>query len=299
MAIQPQPIKSGDTVGIVAASRMITADQIATAIDILKSWGLKVVQGQALLNKHGYFAGTDEERLNDLQNFINREDIQAVFLARGGYGMTRIIDRLDLTQFIKHPKWVIGFSDVTALHLKISQQGIESIHGLMPAQFGYPGVEQSISSLKNILFEQGGEIEALASPHNRLGSVQAPLIGGNLSLLADSLGTPTELETAGKILFIEEVDEYLYKIDRMLVQLKRGGKFNQLAGMIIGDFSDMKDTQIPFGKTIEELIVSQVEAYDFPVAFNFPIGHENHNLAVPVSRLCSLTVGEKGSSLTF
>jgi len=297
--MRPALLKRNDRIGIVAPSRVIDRSQMERAYEVLADWGLEVQDGKSLFGKSGYFAGTDEERLSDLQEFINDPEIKAIFCARGGYGMTRILDNLDLNPLKENPKWIIGFSDITALHLKLALNDIESIHGLMPVQYGYEGVSESLQSLRTLLFEGKGKINAPASSFNCLGDVSGKMIGGNLSLVAECLGTETEIETDGKILFLEEIDEYLYKIDRMFTQIKRAGKLNGLGGLIIGDFSGMKDTQIPFGMDVNELITKQVREFDFPVAFDFPIGHESKNIAVPVSREARLVVDKSGAKLSF
>lgn len=300
MSIRPPLLRKGDKIGLVAPSRMITREQMVKAYLVFESWGLQVVDGKSLYNKHGYFAGQDKERLNDLQEFIDDDEIKAIFCARGGYGMTRIVDQLDLSHLQKRPKWVVGFSDVTSLHFALHRSGIESIHGLMPVQFGYTGAEKSVESLRGLLFEEKQHyIEAVQTKFSRAGRAFAPLVGGNLSLVAESLGTQTEIDTRNKILFLEEIDEYLYKIDRMLTQLGRAGKLSKLAGLIIGDFSGMKDTEIAYGQDIAALISQHVQNYDYPVAFNFPIGHENLNMAVPVSRDVKFEVKRKKADLTF
>jgi len=294
----PPLLKKGDKVALVAPSRVIDQKQMKAAYRVLERWGLQVVEGTALYHRDGYFAGTDEERLADLQQFLDA-DVKAIFCARGGYGMTRIVDRLSFKKFIKNPKWVIGFSDITALHLATSRLKIESIHGLMPVQYGKLHVEHSLNSLYQLLFTGHGSIKSTVNEYNKLGKAEGKIIGGNLSLVAESLGTSTELQTEGAILVLEEIDEYLYKIDRMLNQLARAGKFKNLKGLVIGDFSDMKDTQIKFGKNVYELILGHISPYDFPVAFNVPIGHEALNLAFPVSRKVSLIVGDSGTHLSF
>ncbi|MTI19706.1 LD-carboxypeptidase [Fulvivirga sp. RKSG066] len=299
MSIVPRSLKKGDRVGLVAPSRVITKDQMKAAYEILASWGLNVQEGKSLYNKYGYFAGRDEERLDDLQNFINDENIAAIFCARGGYGMTRIVDELDLSTLKTTPKWIIGFSDITALHLALNKNGLESIHGLMPVQYGKDGTKESLGSLQELIFHNRGEIIANRVDYNRNGSVSAEIVGGNLSLVAESLGTKSEIETIGKILFLEEVDEYLYKIDRMFTQLHRTGKLKDLAGLVIGDFSDMKDTEIKFGKDIHELILSHVNKYDYPMAFGMPIGHESKNLAIPVGRVVDFEVNSSSTKLTY
>ncbi len=277
-------------VGLIAPSRMITENQVATAIKTFQSWGLEVKQGKSLFSRKGYFAGSDAERLSDLQDMINNGKVRCIFCARGGYGVTRILDDLDLSALQQEPKWIIGFSDITALHLTLNRMGIESIHGLMPVQFDYVDAEASIEHQRKLLFEDTGSVEAQPFPLNRYGTVKARLVGGNLSLLADSLGTASEIDTKDRLLFLEEIDEYLYKVDRMLTQLKRAGKLDHLKGLILGDFSQIKDTQIPFGQPLEELILDKVREYDYPVGFQFPLGHEIPNYSVPLMREVGLTV---------
>ena len=284
MLKQPESLKKGDKVGVVAPSRVITEDQMVKAFEVFAAWGLHVVKGNSLFSKDGYFAGQDEERRADLQQMIDDPEIKAIFCARGGYGMTRIIDQVDLTSIMKKPKWVIGFSDITALHLALNRSKVESIHGLMPVQYDYMGVEESLSSLKQLLFEGAVQYEVASDTMNQPGEAVAEVIGGNLSLVAESLGTPTEIDTEGKILLLEEIDEYLYKIDRMFMQLQRAGKLKNLRGVIIGDFSQMKDTQIPFGKSVFDLIAYHFRALSIPIAYNFPVGHEARNLAIPMGR---------------
>lgn len=298
MALPPL-LAPNDTVGIIAPSRLILPNQLESALEVFKSWGLDVRQGHSLYASHGYFAGSDTQRLADLQGFINDSSIKAIFCARGGYGMTRIIDQVDLNPLHENPKWIIGFSDITALHLKLSKNKLSSVHGLMPVQFEYFDAQGSIQSLKNLLFEGRGKVEAPPHEFNRPGQCQAEMIGGNLSLIADSLGTNTEIDPAGKVLFIEEIDEYLYKIDRMLVQLKRAGKFDRLAGVLIGDFSQMKDTQIPFGQSLEEIIINKFREYDYPVGFGFAIGHEIPNYSIPFTSPVQFEVGAEQSLITF
>ncbi|UII27865.1 LD-carboxypeptidase [Fulvivirga maritima] len=292
MNLRPPLLQEGDKIGIVSPSRMILPEQISQALTVFQEWGLEVVLSEQLYASEGYFAGTDEVRRAELQSFLDNPELKAVLCARGGYGMTRIIDGIDFSGVKKYPKWLVGFSDITAMHVALNNNNIESIHGVMPAQFGYEGVMESISSLKNILFEGRVDYSVPMSGGSRQGTANAEVIGGNLSLLADSLGTATEVQTKGKILLIEEIDEYLYKIDRMLTQLRRAGKFDELAGVIVGDFSGMKDTSIPFGKNIKDLIWSHFESYSYPLCFDFPAGHEPYNLAIPFGHSLSFIVNE-------
>lgn len=290
MSSIPALLKRQDTVAFVAPSRVIFEDQLSHAIDVFNSWGLNVKLGKAIYNQSGYFAGTDKERLSDFQEMIDDPTIKAIFCARGGYGMTRFLDSLDFSLLRKHPKWIVGFSDVTALHLKLDRLSIPSIHGLMPVQFGYDGVERSIESIYQILHVETGTYNVPAAEGSFDGETSANIVGGNLSLICDSLGTSSEINTNGKILFLEEIDEYLYQIDRMLKQLERAGKFNALAGVIVGDFTKVKDTEIPFGDTWQNVISGYFKNKTIPVAFGFPAGHEALHLALPLGRKITLSV---------
>ncbi len=298
MTVIPPLLKEGDQVVVISPSRRITREQVDASWSVFREWGLEAREGLSLWSSSGYFAGSDEERLEEWRQALGDPAVKAIFCARGGYGLTRIIDRIDLSILRDYPKWIIGFSDITAVHLALDHKDVASIHGLMPAQYGNPGVEKSLSSLHDFLFDGRVNYHVDAFEMNRDGRVTAPVIGGNLSLLAESLGTPTEINTDGSILFIEEIDEYLYKIDRMMNQLKRAGKFEYLSGVIVGDFSDTKDTAIPFGSDIYELIASYLDG-NYPVAYNFPMGHENHNLTLPMGLPLTLDVYEKRALLTL
>jgi muramoyltetrapeptide carboxypeptidase len=298
MTVIPPLLREGDHVVVISPSRRITREQVDASWSVFKDWGLQAREGLSLWSSSGYFAGTDEERLEEWRQALGDPAVKAIFCARGGYGLTRIIDQIDLSIVKEHPKWIIGFSDITAIHLALDHRDIASIHGLMPAQYGNPGVDQSLASLHDFLFEGRINYHVDSFEKNRDGRVTAPVIGGNLSLLAESLGTPTEINTDGSILFIEEIDEYLYKIDRMMNQLKRAGKFEYLAGVIVGDFSDTKDTAIPFGKDIYDLIDSYLGG-TYPVAYNFPIGHEDYNLTLPMGLPLTLDIYEKKALLTL
>lgn len=293
----PPLLKRGDKIGIVSPSRMILESQVEKAMQIFREWGLDVVKGQNLFSQHGYFAGRDDQRREDLQRMLNDPSIKAIFCSRGGYGMTRIVDQLDLTAFRKYPKWVIGFSDITALHLHLHRHAICSIHGLMPVQYDYMGTEESLASLKKLLFEGEVNYEFPSQPMNQCGRAEGEMIGGNLSLVAESLGTPTEVDTTGKILFLEEIDEYLYKVDRMFMQLKRAGKLDNIQGLIVGDFSEMKDTQIQFGTDIYGLIADHFSDMQIPIVYNFPVGHEAYNLAMPCGKKVILEVTQTTTRL--
>ncbi len=293
----PNTLKKGDKVAIIAPSRMINSTQLEEAMKIFAQWGLEVVLGKFVFNSDGYFAGTDSERLHDLQIMLDDPEIKTIFCARGGYGMSRIIDQVNFDAFVKQPKWVVGFSDITALHLKINSLGVESIHGIMPVQFEYLFVENSIEQLRILLFDNSIKHQFQSHPSNQLGEVTAEIIGGNLSLLVDSLGTDNEIETTGKILFVEEIDEYKYKVDRMFNQLKRAGKLAKLKGLIIGDFSELKDTAIPLGLELNEIVHSHMAGFKGPLAFAAPIGHEAENLPIPCGRKITLRVNKNYTEL--
>ncbi|WP_439880361.1 S66 peptidase family protein [Pontibacter sp. MBLB2868] len=292
-------LKAGDTIAITATARQITFPEIELAIRIFESWGLKVVLGQSIGASYNYFSGDDALRLQDLQQFLDDEHIKAIICARGGYGTTRIIDQVDFTKFRKQPKWVVGFSDVTALHCHIHNYGIESVHGIMPLLFPKDGAENSIETLRRVLF--GETLNYSAAPHalNRTGTAEGQLIGGNLSMLGTITGTRSDISTDGKILFLEDLCEYLYNLDRIMVHLDRSGKLANLAGLIVGDMSDMNDTPVPFGKTAYEIILEHSGKYNYPVCYGFPVGHEPLNLALVCGREARLEVSEEGTSLSY
>ncbi|MCA6074418.1 S66 peptidase family protein [Fulvivirga sedimenti] len=298
MTLYPPLLKEGDEIMVISPSRKIFSEQMEASWEIFRSWGLDAREGISLWAEDGYFAGTDEQRLEEWRQALADPAVKAIFCARGGYGLTRIIDQVELDILHKHPKWIIGFSDITAVHLALDHANVASIHGLMPAQYGYDNVGESLRSLHQFLFSGKLHYKIPSVPGNRPGRVTATVIGGNLSLLAESLGTKSEIHTDGRILFIEEIDEYLYKIDRMMNQLRRAGKFDRLKGVIVGQFSDMKDTQIPFGKSVEDILMSYFHG-DFPVALNFPIGHENLNLALPFGLPLTLDITDQMSVLTL
>lgn len=295
---RPLSLKNGDKIGIVATGKRISVDEVNAAERILKSWGLAVEIGiHVFSGSHQYLAGSDEQRVQDFQSMLDNKEIKAIICARGGYGTTRILDNFDLKIFQKHPKWIVGFSDVTALHLKLLKTGVESIHGIMPVLFSKPEYNESLDSLRKVLFGFDIPIHSKPNAFNKPGKSTGQIVGGNLSLLVDSLGTSTEPDLNDKILVIEEVDEYLYKIDRMLVQLKRAGKLKKLSGLVVGHMPDLKNTSPEFGEIVEEIVVDKVGKYRYPVAFNFPIGHENPNLAWRHGSTMTLDVSATGGSL--
>lgn len=291
--IVPPYLKKGDTIGVVCPAGFMDKKKMATAIRVIESeWGYQVKLGKTVGGQHHYFSGTDEERLTDLQQMLDDPGIRAILCGRGGYGTGRIIDLLDFTKFRKHPKWVIGFSDITVLHAHLfSELHTASIHGPMMNAFNQGGYRKpSVESLRQALKGKRGNYEARPHLFNRTGKASGILVGGNLALVAHLVGSLSDYDTRGKILFLEDVGEYLYSIDRMFYQLKRSGKLSQLAGLVIGGFTDCKDTEIPFGKTVGEIIRDIVGEYDYPVCFDFPVSHGKENMALKTGLLYELNV---------
>ena len=294
----PPYLQPGDTIAIVCPAGFMPAERAKACIQTLKKWGYKVVKGKTLGgNSKNYFSGTDEERLQDLQQFIDDPNVNAILCGRGGYGTTRILDGIDWKAFKKNPKWIIGFSDITVLHGYMHEQlGIASIHGPMAGAFN-DGENRFTFSLKDTLEGKPVQYNSAAHPFNRTGKIKAPVIGGNLCLMAHSIGSNAEYNTDGKILFIEDVGEQLYNIDRMMLQLKRAGKLKKLKGLIVGGFSDNKDTERPFGKTAYEIIAEAVEEYKYPTCFGFPISHERENVAIAIGQTYALEINDDAVSL--
>ena len=298
--IIPGVLKRGDKIGILAPARKISPSDVEHAVNIFELWGLKVNLSENIFsNAHSYLSGSDLERLTDFQGMINDNSYKAIICSRGGYGSTRIIDALDFSSLRRHAKWIIGFSDITAIHLRLFKENIVSIHGIMPIQFSKSDSGASIESLRKLLLEGECKIEIPAVEHNRLGETSGQVVGGNLSLILDSLGTTSEPDTRNKILVIEEIDEPLYKVDRMLTQLRRAGKLNALKGLIIGHLTDIRDTELSFGETVKQIISNAVKDYSYPVCFDFPSGHEHPNLAWIHGGSATFISGATSSSLNF
>ncbi len=270
-------------------------EKATTCIQVLQEWGYKVKPGKTLGSDSAtYFSGTDDERLADLQEMLDDDAVKAILCGRGGYGTGRIIDRLNFKQFRHHPKWIIGFSDITVLHSHIySNYKIAGLHAPMAAAFNEEGYKNEfVQSLKHALEGKKLKYECGVHTLNRRGEAVGELLGGNLSLLAHLTGTASDIKTKGKILFLEEIGEYLYATDRMLYQLKRSGKLDRLAGLIIGGFTDTKDTLRPYGKTVYEIVEDAVKGYDYPVCYGFPVSHEKENYALKVGVGYKLKVGK-------
>lgn len=300
MILIPPYLRPGDTIAIVCPAGYMPLERAQACIDTLERWGYRVRIGPTLGGgSDNYFSGTDEERLADLQRQLDDPEIAAILCGRGGYGLSRIIDRIDFTRFRQRPKWIVGYSDITLLHSHIEANfNIATLHAPMAAAFNEGGAEGVyIRSLRLAL--EGNDVNYSCPPHsfNRPGRISAPITGGNLALLAHLAGTASATSTAGKILFLEDVGEYLYNIDRMLIQLKRSGRLDRLAGLIAGSFTELKDTMRPFGATAEEIIRDAIKDYDYPVCFGFPIGHGGQNVALKTGVPHQLSITNESVSL--
>ncbi len=288
--ILPPYLKKGDTVAIIATARKISKEEIQPAVTFFESYGLSVLLGKNLFESSNQYAGTDLQRAEDLQWALNDKNIKAIIIARGGYGTVRLMEHVDFTEFKKFPKWVVGYSDVTVLHSAIHNIGVATLHATMPLNFS-KNQEATRSLIKALLGKLTG-IETEENYSNIEGSTSGQLVGGNLSLLYALSGTPYDIDTRDKILFIEDLDEYLYHLDRMMMQLKLSGKLSCLKGLIVGGMTDMKDNAIPFGKLPEEIILDAVKDYNYPVCFDFPAGHIDKNLAMYFGREVELIVND-------
>lgn len=299
--IKPSFLQAGDRVGVLAMASQVPYPSLEQGLRILREdWQLEVVEGDTLHIRYHQFAGTDENRRQDLQKMLDDSTLKAIFSARGGYGSSRIIDGLNFRKFRKHPKWIVGFSDITAIHCHLERMGFESLHATMPKLFGQEGTENALKTLRKGLWGEELGYEIPAHPFNRLGTGQGTVVGGNLCLLAHLIGSRSEPDTRHKILFIEDVGEYYYNLDRMMVQLKRAGKLSQLNGLIVGQFTDLKDNETSsFGKNHYEIIAEHVEAYNYPVCFDFPVGHVSDNRAMIVGRTAHLSVSPENVQLHF
>ncbi|TNJ45430.1 LD-carboxypeptidase [Tamlana fucoidanivorans] len=300
---QPPYLKVGDTVMIVAPSGILKnrTAEIEHAKTLLQSWGLQAVVGTHVFNQNHHFAGTDYERCEDFQMALDQRNIKAIWCARGGYGAVRILDKLDWTLFKQHPKWIIGYSDITAIHNAVHNLGIQSMHAMMctSLQDAPETIPQTISSFRAALFGNQPNFQLEGSKYNNSGTVTGQLVGGNLTILHTMLGSKTSIDTSGKILFIEEIGEYKYHIDRMFQSLKRAGYFENCKGVIIGDMTKIKRNTTPWGTSIEQLIIDVLSDYHFPIAFNMPAGHDKDNRALTLGRSITLTVSKDKSTINF
>lgn len=295
--IIPPLLKQGSKVRIVAPSGKLPSDKsLDKAIQELTEWGLTVVVADHVFNNHNLFSASDTYRLNDFQSALNDPTVDLILCARGGYGITRILDDLDLAGFVKEPKWVVGFSDITAFLQKAYQLGVATIHGPMGTSFSRKGVNESIEALKQLVF-RGESVIKTDSKQLRLGSGKGELIGGNLAMICDSIGTSSEIDTTDKILVLEDVGEYYYRVDRMLTQLKRANKLFSLKGLAIGSFSSMSDGDTPFGEEVNNMVARLTEEYNYPVAIDMPIGHEPANFPFVFGAEYVLDVNKSGAKL--
>jgi muramoyltetrapeptide carboxypeptidase len=296
----PPYLKKGDTIGLTCPAGYMELEKVQNCIHTLQNWGYEVMVGKTIGSKSKtYFSGTDEARRDEFQAMLDDKNIHAILCGRGGYGVSRIIDQLDFTLFKKNPKWVIGFSDTTVFlaHLH-AQVKLASIHSPMASAFNDGGDKNIyVQSLQKALKGTKTSYTTAAHPLNKLGKVTGQLIGGNLALLAHLCGTKSAYKTTGKILFIEDIGEYIYNIDRMLLQLKRAGHLKNLAGLIVGGFTDIKDNPRPFGQSIHALILYHVAEYDYPVCFDFPVSHDTENLALKVGVEHQFSVTKKAVTL--
>ncbi|MDC1371309.1 LD-carboxypeptidase [Flavobacteriaceae bacterium] len=300
--IQPESLKSGDTISILAPSGVLNNfdNKITKAINIFKSWGLNVVLGNHIYDKNGHFAGTDKNREKDFQKALDNKNIKAIWCARGGYGAVRIIDKLNFDNYLKNPKWIIGFSDITVIHNKLNFLNSESIHAMMITGFEDIGQNNdSLSKLKNVLFGDSLSYSITSNKNNKTGKSEGIIVGGNLTLIQSTIGSKTELKMKDKILFIEEIGEYAYHIDRMLYSLKRAGYFENCKGLIVGQISDVKKNTTDFGRSINELILDVLDEYNFPILFDFPAGHEKTNFPIILGRKVILEVSKSDSKVIF
>jgi len=296
----PPYLQKGDTIGLVCPAGFMPVEKISECIRVInEDWGFTTKVGTTIGQQYHYFSGTDEERIEDFQHMLDDENVKAILCARGGYGISRIIDKLDFTRFTEFPKWIIGFSDVTVLHSHIYRNYyISSLHAPMANAFNEEGFRNEyVQSLRQALGGKKIKYQVKPREFNRKGEAIGELVGGNLALLAHLVGTDSDLKTKGRILFIEDVGEYLYNIDRMMYQLKRSGKLDKLAGLIVGGFTDIKDTERPFGQTAYEIIRDAIAEYDYPVCYDFPVSHEKENYALKIGVGYKLKVGKNKVTL--
>lgn len=294
-------LQAGDKIGILSTARKISIQELENAMNIFQSWGLEVVLGKTINASLNQFAGSDELKIQDFNDMLADDSIKAIICARGGYGTVRIIDSINVELFKSQAKWIVGFSDVTTLHAHIHQQSdLQSIHGIMPINFPIKDEENTATqTLKKLLFGETTKYQFPSHKLNKKGNCKGQLVGGNLSIIYSLLGSPSSYNTDGKILFLEDLDEYLYHIDRMMMNLKRNGLLNNLSGLLIGGMSDMNDNAIPFGKTALEIIHEHTKDMHYPISFNLPSGHIEDNFALKIGGEYHLEVGENESLLTL
>lgn len=295
----PPYLTSGSKISIVSPAGKTDEKHVLPAAQWLRNQGFQVELGKHVFSRHFQFAGTDAQRLEDLQNALDDPETDAILCSRGGYGTVRIINQLDFSAFKNSPKWLIGFSDITILHSCLNGLGFSTIHGVMPRHFFEENgkASENLESLMQLLSDEKPAFSFSNAESNRPGKINGELVGGNLSIISSLQGTKYELDTEGKILFLEDIDEFLYHTDRMMYQLKLSGKLDNLGGLILGDFTDMKDNESPFGKNVHEIIREAVQDFNYPVAFGFPAGHDKKNLALAFGQNWALDVTNKEATL--
>jgi len=294
----PPSLQKGDTIAILATARKNIDDNLNPAIDLLHSWGLEVVIGKTIGLDNNQLAGTDAQRAEDFQHQLDNPNIKAIWCVKGGYGTVRIIDLIDFTKFKQNPKWIVGFSDATVIHSYLNKLNIASIHGAMPITVA-KATPETIESLRKALFGESLEYSIPFDSSNKLGNAKGEIVGGNLSILYSLMGSNAQIDCKGKILFIEDIDEYLYHIDRMMMSLKRCGCFDNLNGLIVGGMTKMRDNDIPWGKNANQIIEDITQKYSFPIIYNFPAGHIHDNRALIFGKQVTLKINDKETTLTF
>ena len=299
---KPAYLKTGDTIAIVAPAGILKdKEPIEKAVKLVKSWGLHVVLGEHLFGNNFHFSGTEKERIKDFQTALDSKNVKAIWCGRGGYGTVRIIDDLDFTEFKKNPKWIIGYSDITVLHNHIHNLGYETLHAMMPVNMKVEEKKRlkTVKTFKKALFGKPLKYKIKESDYNKVGEAKGQLVGGNLSILQSLLGSVSSINTNQKILFFEDVGEYLYHIDRMVYALKRSGYFENCNGIIIGDMTNIKKNSKPFGQTVEEIVLEATKEYNFPILFGFPAGHDDINKALFLGREIKMNVKKQHSTVKF
>lgn len=293
---KPQALKHGDTVGIVSPASKIDEKHIKSAVGQIEAFGYNVVVGTYALEQHHTFSGTDKQRASDLQKMLDAPEVKAILCSRGGYGTIRTLQHLRWDVYKKNPKWIVGFSDITALHSALHNMGYASVHGVMTAYFSNGGkTSKSLQTLMNALTGVPNKYMFAHSKYNVTGEASGVVVGGNLSVLFSLRGTPFDIDTRGKILFIEDLAEYRYHIDRIMMNLKTGGLLEGVSGLLVGGFTGLKDNDNPFGMSYQEIIIDAVKDYGFPVAFDFPAGHQPENYAIKMGCEAELSVSEEGT----
>lgn len=296
--IIPPFLKAGDTVAIVCTARKFFPEDAKPAIDLLESWGLKVKLGNTIGLNNCQLGGTDTERAADFQVQLDDENVKAIWCARGGYGTVRIIDSIDFTKFKKHPKWIMGFSDVTVLHSQLNIERVATLHSIMP--YTVPNAPEEVKeTLRKALFGETISYTIPSKSYDVKGTASGELVGGNISILYSLLGSKSAIDTKDKILFIEDLDEYLYHIDRMMYNLKRNGYFENVKGIIVGSMADMHDNEIPFGQNEVQIITEIAKENRIPIAFQFPAGHQSDNRTLILGKQVAFEVNESAVVLSF